>query len=80
MFPRPQLTPRERIQAESERRRLGEEPRSERRMIRRDQERISERGAERRRSDEKRAASDEQRGDERGRPQWREHLREAGGN
>ena len=78
---RPQFTPRERIQAESERRRLdNKDAREERRLIRRDDARDAGRGEDRRRGDGERASPGERRGDERGRPDWRERMREAGAN
>ena len=82
LFTRPQFTPRERIQAESERKRLdNQNAREERRTIRRDDAPTAARSEERRRrSDGDGPTTGERRGDERGRPDWRERMREAGAN
>ena len=82
LFTRPQFTPRERIQAESERKRLdNQNAREERRTIRRDDAPTAARSEERRRrSDGDGTTTGERRGDERGRPDWRERMREAGAN
>ena len=82
LFTRPQFTPRERIQAESERRRLdNQNAREERRTIRRDEARVDHRSEDRRRrGDGDDATASERRGDERSRPDWRERMREAGAN
>lgn len=78
---RPQFTPRERIQAESERRRIdNQNAREERRTIRSDAASAPGRSEDRRRSDGNGATAGERRGDERGRPDWRERMREAGAN
>lgn len=79
---RPQFIPRERIQAESERRRADtKDEREERRTFRRDEARTPDRSEEhRRRGDGERATPGERRGDERGHPDWRDRMREAGAN
>lgn len=81
---RPQFAPRERIQAESERRRLeNKDAREERRTIRRDEARSPEYVEERRRRGDGNgdgATPGERRGDERGRPDWRDRIRETGAN
>ena len=79
---RPQFTPRARIQAESERRRLdSKDAREERRTIRRDEAGSADRsGDQRHRHDGERTGPGERRSDERGRPDWRERMREAGAN
>ena len=81
---RPQFIPRERIQAESERRRADtKDEREERRLIRRDEARDPGRGEDQHRrgdGDGERATPGERRGDERGHPDWRDRMREAGAN
>lgn len=78
---RPQFTPRERIQAESERRRIdSQNAREERRTIRRDETATPASSEARRRGDGDGATAGERRGDERGRPDWRDRMREAGAN
>jgi hypothetical protein len=74
---RPPFTPRERIQAESERRRLeNKDAREERRTIGRDEARSPEDIEARRRSGD----GDGTTPGERGRPDWRERMREASTN
>jgi hypothetical protein len=78
---RPQSTPRERIQAESERRRVNNQnAREERRTIRRDEARTPGSSEARRRGEGDGATAGERRGDERDRPDWRNRMREAGAN
>lgn len=77
---RPQFIPRERIQAEAERRR-AEEARAERRPFTRAPGREPNAEDEpRRRGEDVRSAPGERRGDEREGPTWRARLREAGAN
>jgi hypothetical protein len=78
---RPQFTPRERIQAESERRRIdSQNAREERRTIRRDEAATPASSEARRRGDGDGATAGERRGDERARSDWRDRMREAGAN
>lgn len=79
--PRPQFIPRQRSQAEAERRRGEDEARAERRPFRREPGRAPDAEDQpRRRGDGARTASGERRGDEREGPAWRARLREAGAN
>ena len=81
-FTRPQLTPRERLQAESQRQRLENmDVREERRSTRRDEARGPDGSEGRRwRGDGERAAPGERRGDERGRSNWPDRMRETMAN